>query len=164
MANAVTIRRAIPEEAATLTQIALDAKRYWGYPEDWIRHWESDLTISSDFIREHHVYVADDEGEIRGFYALCVGDSKAELEHMWVTPASIGTGVGKELFLDAMERAAALNVKAVELSADPNAAGFYSRMGATQIGETNSVIDGHVRKLPRMKIDPDVATKGTKST
>ena len=164
MANAVTIRRAIPEEAATLTQIALDAKRYWGYPEDWIRHWESDLTISSDFIREHHVYVADDEGEIRGFYALCVGDSKAELEHMWVTPASIGTGVGKELFLDAMERAAALNVKAVELSADPNAAGFYSRMGATQIGETDSVIDGHVRKLPRMKIDPDVATKGTKST
>src|SRR6185436_1112042 len=164
MANAVTIRRAIPEEAATLTQIALDAKRYWGYPEDWIRHWESDLTIASDFIREHHVYVADDEGEIRGFYALCVGDSKAELEHMWVTPASIGTGVGKELFLDAMERAAALNVKAVELSADPNAAGFYSRMGATQIGETDSVIDGHVRKLPRMKIDSDVATKGTKST
>lgn len=159
MANPVTIRRAIPEEAATLTQIALDAKRYWGYPEHWIQHWESDLTISSDFIREHHVYVADDEGEIRGFYALCLGDSKAELEHMWVTPAGIGTGIGKELFLDAMERAAALNVNAVELSADPNAAGFYNRMGATQIGETDSVIDGQVRKLPRMKIDP--STKST---
>ena len=159
MANAVTIRRAIPEEAATLTQIALDAKRYWGYPEHWIQHWESDLTISSDFIREHHVYVADDDGEIGGFYALCVADHKAELEHMWVRPNCIGTGVGKELFLDAMERAAALNVNAVELSADPNATGFYSRMGATQIGETDSVIDGHVRKLPRMKIDP--STKGT---
>jgi GNAT superfamily N-acetyltransferase len=159
MATAVTIRRAIPEEAATLTQIALDAKRYWGYPEHWIKHWESDLTISSDFIRDHHVYVADDEGEVRGFYALCVADHKAELEHMWVTPSAIGTGVGKELFLDAMERAAALNVNAVELSADPNAAGFYSRMGATQIGETDSVIAGHVRKLPRMKIDP--STKGT---
>ena len=164
MATAVTIRRAVPEEAATLTQIALDAKRYWGYPEHWIQHWESDLTISSDFIREHHVYVADDEGEVRGFYALCVFDKNAELEHMWVTPSAIGTGVGKELFLDAMERAAALNVNAIELSADPNAAGFYSRMGATQIGETDSIIDGHLRKLPRMKIDPDVATKGTKST
>ena len=72
---------------------------------------------------------------------------------------SKGRGVGKELFLDAMERAAALNLNAVELSADPNAAGFYSRMGAIQIGETDSVIDGQVRKLPRMKIDP--STKGT---
>ena len=162
MANAVTIRRATPEEAAALTQIALDAKRYWGYPEHWIQHWESDLAVSSDFIREHHVYVAEDDGEIRGFYALCVSDNKAELEHMWVTPNSIGTGVGKELFLDAMERAAALNVDAVELSADPNAAGFYSRMGATQIGETDSIIDGQVRKLPRMTIEP--STKGTKET
>jgi len=145
------IRRASLEEAATLTQIALDAKRYWGYPEHWIKHWESDLTISSDFIRDNHVYVAADDGQIRGFYALCVSGEKAELEHMWVTPACIGTGIGKELFLDAMERAAALSVRDVELTADPNAAGFYERMGAVQIGETESVIDGHIRKLPRMR-------------
>lgn len=151
MATAMTIRRALPDEATTLTQLALDAKRYWGYPEHWIRHWESDLTISSDFIRDNHVYVAEEDGEIRGFYALCVAGEKAELEHMWVTPACIGTGIGKELFLDAMEHAASLNVRDVELSADPNAAGFYKRMGATQIGETESVIDGEIRKLPRMR-------------
>jgi hypothetical protein len=29
---------------------------------------------------------------------------------MWVTPELIGTGVGKELFLDAMERAAATRI------------------------------------------------------
>ncbi|HEY9500303.1 MAG TPA: hypothetical protein VIR01_01595, partial [Pyrinomonadaceae bacterium] len=85
------IRRATPDEAATLTQIALDAKRHWGYPEHWIQHWESDLTISSDFIRDNHVYVTEESGDIRGFYALCVEDNKAELEHMWVTPASIGS-------------------------------------------------------------------------
>jgi N-acetylglutamate synthase-like GNAT family acetyltransferase len=154
------IRRSSPEDAARLTQIALDAKRYWGYPEHWIRHWEADLTISSDFIRDNHVYVADDDGEIRGFYALCVTGNKAELEHMWVTPKCIGTGVGKELFLDAMERAATLNVSEVGFTSDPNAAGFYRRMGAHEIGETESAISG--RKLPRMKIEP--ATKNTKST
>jgi predicted N-acetyltransferase YhbS len=73
---------------------------------------------------------------------------------MWVTPSVIGTGVGKELFLDAMERAAKLEVGSVEISSDPNAAGFYKRMGATQIGETDSIVDGHLRKLPRLKIDP----------
>jgi len=148
------IRRALPEEASTLTTIALEAKRHWGYPEHWIKHWESDLTISADFIRDHHVYVIETEGEIRGFYALCISGEKAELEHMWVTPASIGTGIGKELFLDAMEKAAALAVRDVEISSDPNAAGFYERMGATQIGEVDSPIDGQSRKIPRLKIEP----------
>jgi N-acetylglutamate synthase-like GNAT family acetyltransferase len=148
------IRRALPEEASTLTTVALEAKRYWGYPEHWITHWESDLTISSDFVRDHHVYVAEVDGEIRGFYALCINGDKAELEHMWVTPACIGTGIGKELFLDAMEKAAALAVRDVEISADPNAAGFYKRMGAMQIGEVESPIDGQSRKLPRLKIEP----------
>jgi GNAT superfamily N-acetyltransferase len=148
------IRRAAPEEASTLTTIALEAKRYWGYPENWIKHWESDLTISADFVRDHHVYVAEVDGEIRGFYALRVAGEKAELDHLWVTPACIGTGIGKELFLDAMEKAAAFAVRAVEISSDPNAAGFYKRMGAMQIGEIDSPIDGQARKLPRLKIEP----------
>src|SRR5437867_3686004 len=147
------IKEASIADAQTLTQIALDAKRHWGYPEDWIKHWQSDLTISADFIANNYVYVAEQDGEIRGFYALCLVEDKAELEHMWVQPSYIGTGIGKELFLDAMERAANLNVREVELSADPNAAGFYERMGARQIGETDSEIDGKPRKLPRMKID-----------
>ena len=147
------IHRASTENSETLTQIALDAKRHWGYPEHWIKHWESDLTISAEFIADNHVYVAEDEGEIRGFYALCLVNEKAELEHLWVRPSHIGTGIGKELFLDAMEHAAKLNVSEIELSADPNAAGFYERMGASQVGEIESVIDGQPRKIPRMKID-----------
>jgi len=149
----MTIRSASPEDAPTLTTIALDAKRYWGYPEHWIKHWETDLTISPEFIRDNQVYVHDQDGEIRGFYALCVAGHKAELEHLWVTPAAIGTGIGKELFLDAMERAAKLNVNAVEISSDPNAAGFYKRMGARRIGEVDADLEGQRRTLPRMVID-----------
>ena len=148
------IRSASPDDANTLTQIALDAKRHWGYPEHWIQHWQADLTVTPEFIRDNHVYVFEREGEIRGFYALCVNGDKAELEHLWVTPALIGSGIGKELFLDAMEWAATLEVREIEISADPNAAGFYERMGASQIGETESNIDGQVRKLPRLRIEP----------
>ena len=38
-----TDRRAIPK---ALTQIALAAKRHWGYPERWIEIWSSQLTFS----------------------------------------------------------------------------------------------------------------------
>lgn len=147
------IRTARTEDSLALTEIALNAKRHWGYPEHWIKHWEADLTISPEFIDNNHVYVAEQDGEIRGFYALCVANEKAELEHMWVTPEHIGTGIGKELFLDAMERAAQMNISEVELSADPNAAGFYERMGAEKIGEVDSSMDGQTRVIPRMKID-----------
>src|SRR4029434_2878956 len=102
------IRPAATDEASVLTNIALDAKRYWGYPEHWIKHWESDLTISPEFIRDNHVYVAEENEEIQGSSALIVAGNKAELDHLWVTPTRIGTGIGKELFLDAMERAASL--------------------------------------------------------
>ncbi|MDQ3666601.1 MAG: GNAT family N-acetyltransferase [Acidobacteriota bacterium] len=109
------IRLALSNEAAALTQIAHDAKRHWGYPDHWIKHWQEDLTISSDFISNNQVYVAEREGEIIGFYALAVGDQKAELEHMWVAPKHIGTGAGKELFIHAMQIAAGENIAEVEV-------------------------------------------------
>ena len=99
MGTEMTIRSATPDDAQALTTIALEAKRYWGYPEHWIKHWEADLTISPEFIRDNHVYVHDEGGEIRGFYALCVVGDKADLEHMWVTPTAIGTGIGKGYFV-----------------------------------------------------------------
>lgn len=154
MVDDFRIRLALGEDAAKLTAIAHDAKRYWGYPENWIQHWQADLTISSDFISNSIVFVAEREGEIIGFYALVVGDQEADLEHMWVAPPHIGTGVGKELFVHAMQKAAGQNVEAVEISSDPNAEAFYEKMGARRITEDSSEIEGQPRVLPRLMIDP----------
>ena len=152
----IQIRRAMPEEAAVLTEIAHAAKRHWGYPENWIEHWKGDLTITRDFISNHEVYVAVTDKEIAGCCALVVKDSQAELEHMWIRPQYMGAGYGKALFVHVMQRAATLSAPAVELSADPNAEGFYKHMGATRIGEVRSEIEGQPRVLPRMTVDPDL--------
>ena len=148
------IRRASSDEAAALTQIAHDAKRHWGYPEHWLAHWQDDLTISPDYIARNPVYVAEGEAELLGFYALIIREDKAELDHLWVTPAHIGTGVGKQLFLHAMQHAAKENIAAVEILSDPNPEGFYRKQGAHRIGETVSEIDGEPRTLPRLTVDP----------
>jgi len=150
----VQIRPARIEDAATLTTIAQDAKRHWGYPEHWIEHWQDDLTISPDFVVANQVYVAESEGDLLGFYALIIRDDKAELDHMWVAPAHIGTGVGKELFIHAMQNAARRDISEVEISSDPNAEGFYRKMGAHRSGETVADIDGERRVLPRLSVDP----------
>jgi N-acetylglutamate synthase-like GNAT family acetyltransferase len=149
------IRKATTEEAATLTTIAHDAKRHWGYPEHWIKHWQDDLTISPDFVAANHVYVAESEGDLLGFYALVIQEDKAELDHLWVAPAYIGSGVGKQLFFHAMQNAARRNISQVEILSDPNAEGFYRKMGAHRSGETVSEIDGQPRALPRLTFDPE---------
>jgi len=150
----VIIRKAATEEAGALTQIAHDAKRHWGYPEHWITHWQDDLTITADYIATNRVYLAENEGDLLGFYALILRDGKAELDHIWVAPTSIGSGVGKEMFLHAMQIAAGERVPEVEIVSDPNAEGFYRKMGAHRTGETVSEIDGEPRTLPRFTIDP----------
>jgi N-acetylglutamate synthase-like GNAT family acetyltransferase len=149
----VKIRRASTEDAPTLTRIAHDAKRYWGYPEHWIKHWQSDLTISPEYLA-NQVFVAEKDQQVLGFYALVMRRDKAELDHLWVTPEKIGSGIGKELFIHAMQTAAQQNISEVEIDSDPNAEGFYQKMGAHRIGETVSEIDSEPRAVPRLKVDP----------
>jgi len=151
------IRRARPDQAEVLTEIAHAAKRHWGYPENWIEHWKAELTITPEFIANNEVYFAVSGEEIAGCCAIVfsespTGGSLAELEHMWIRPEHMGAGVGRALFRHARERAAGLNVPVMELSADPNAEGFYERMGAKRIGEVPAEMEGKSRVLPRMSV------------
>ncbi len=149
----IQIRRARPDEAAALTKIAHLAKRHWGYPENWIEHWRDELTITPDFIVNNEMYVALAGEEIAGCCALVLRDSQAELEHMWIRPEQMGTGIGRALFHQIVERATQLKAAGLEISSDPNAEGFYKRMGAKRIGEVQSEIEGQPRVLPRMSVD-----------
>lgn len=147
------IRRATPDEAATLTEIAHAAKRHWGYPETWIELWNTDLTITRDFVARHEVFVAVGNDQVIGCCALVMSHRLAEIEHMWIRPEQIGSGVGRGLFEHAKGRAQELGAEVLELSADPHAEGFYEHMGAARIGEVSAEMDGTPRVLPRMRIE-----------
>jgi len=149
----IEIRRAHPEEADTLTEIAQAAKRHWKYPERWLQQWQPDLTITREFITTQEVFAATMNGEIVGCCALVMTDSLAEIEHMWIRPEQMGSGVGRALFEYARARAEERGATVLELSADPNAEGFYARMGAKRIGEVPADMDGQSRVLPRMRIE-----------
>ncbi|HEV2884817.1 MAG TPA: GNAT family N-acetyltransferase [Pyrinomonadaceae bacterium] len=146
------IRPAKSSEAGALTALALEAKRYWGYPDHWIERWKDDLTVSPDYLASNQVNVAEEHDQIVGFYALLVQGDKAELDHLWVAPEHIGSGVGKQLFLHAMQNASEQNIGTVAVLADPNAEGFYLKMGAYKIGEEVTEIDGQPRVLPRLTV------------
>lgn len=146
------IRRAHPDDSTWLTQIAHAAKRHWGYPERWISLWKDVLTITPEFILNNEVYVALGNDQIVGFYALMLNGDKLVLEHMWIAPEFIGTGIGGKLFNHAVETAVSLNAFMIEIESDPHAEGFYQRMGAQRVGEMSADIDGQPRLLPHLVV------------
>ena len=153
------IVRTRPEDAATLTTIAFAAKRHWGYPERWIESWHDALTVRPDFITTHETYSAVVEGRTVGFYALACKGDRMDLQHLWVLPDAMGQGIGRSLFAHALERARVLGFGVLEIESDPNADGFYERMGARRIGTRVTALEGQPRELPILvyEVDPVAA-------
>jgi len=146
------IRRAIPEEADVLSEIAISAKQNWGYPEHWMQIWIPQLTFTPEYFEMNPSWVAEQDKTPIAFYTLLDRDAKAWLENMWILPEFIGRGVGKQIFEHALSQARERGWKSLQLEADPNAAGFYEKMGMRKIGETSYELDGQPRILPIMEI------------
>ena len=147
------ITRAQPADAALLTDIAFVAKRRWGYPESWIERWRAALTISPTSIANDETYAATIEERIVGFFALHNNEDKLELSHLWVLPEMMGRGIGRSLFAHAVERAIDLGFRQLTIESDPNAEGFYLRMGARRIGTSINDVEGQLRELPVLIYD-----------
>jgi GNAT superfamily N-acetyltransferase len=142
------IVRAEPQDAAALTEIAFAAKRHWGYPERWIQSWRDTLTIRAEFIAANVAWCAMEDSRAVGFYVLTNESDGLHLDHLWIVPSSMGRGIGRALFEHAVEEARTLGHRKFKIEADPNAEGFYARMGARRVGEAVTEIEGQQRELP----------------
>jgi len=147
------IRRARPWEAAALSKIALAAKAHWGYPASFMARCRMALAIDPAMMANRTFRLAEGgSGEILGFYGFEPESDGIGLSHFFVAPAAIGRGVGRALWADAVARAKLLRQRRMIVVSDPNAAGFYARMGARPAGARPSEIDP-ARALPVFCLD-----------
>jgi GNAT superfamily N-acetyltransferase len=144
----IVFRRARPDEAPQLTELALASKRHWGYPEALIELWRGDLEFTPESIRAQSVLVAERAGCLVGVSAISQSGETAELEHLWVHPSAIGRGLGRALFHEALAEARARGAACLVIASDPHAERFYLRMGASRAGSVPSKPAG--RRLPRL--------------
>lgn len=147
------IVRANPEDSEALTEIAHAAKRHWGYSERWIESWRDILTMRPEFIAANVAYSAIDEDGPVGFYLLTTEADGLHLDHLWIAPHAMGHGIGRSLFEHAVGQARGLGHQELKIEADPNAEGFYARMGARRVGVTVTTIGDQRRELPRLLYD-----------
>ena len=154
------IRKAVPDEAAKLTSLARLAKASWGYPDSWLREWESELSISRDYILENLVFVLEEDREVVGVVGLEIGEEGPEIGHLWVSPHTQGRGVGRALVEEAKDVARELGWVALRVVSDPFAEPFYERMGGVRIGEVPAPVAGTARTLPVLSIEVDAEDAG----
>lgn len=146
------VRRARPDEAEALTALATRAKAHWGYDAGFMERIRDAMSLSPPDVETDEVWVLEDGGgRVIGFHRVIPGDP-AEVEDLWVEPDAMGAGHGRRLFEHAVAVATSTGASSVELDADPNARGFYERMGMVHVGDTPSgVVAG--RSLPRMRLE-----------
>jgi ribosomal protein S18 acetylase RimI-like enzyme len=149
---APAIRPAQPAEAAGLSELALRSKAHWGYNHDFLDACREVLTVSPADVDAGAVFVAEVDGAPAGFYRLAGGPPVAELEDLWVDPATMRRGVGAALLAHAAARARESGCTAVLVESDPHAEGFYRSQGAQRVGERRSSVD-ESRQLPLLRLE-----------
>ncbi|MDX1429365.1 MAG: GNAT family N-acetyltransferase [Rhodothermales bacterium] len=149
---ALKIREAVPGDAAAATRVARAAKASWGYPEEWLREWEEELTITPTYIRDNSVFVAESSGEIVGMVAVEVGPEAPEIGHLWVRPPSQGNGWGRALIARIRQHGKDLGWNHFRVVSDPFAESFYRRLGGVRVGEVDAPVNGSERRLPVMML------------
>jgi GNAT superfamily N-acetyltransferase len=147
----IDIRRARTSDATALTRIAHAAKRHWRYADEYMRLWADDLTVTAELIATMTVFCAVQSAQIVGFYALSADGGVRELEHMWVAPEHIGTGIGTRLLAHALDTARSEGAIVLRIAADPHAEAFYLKSGARRVDTVPSRPSG--RTLPLLELD-----------
>jgi N-acetylglutamate synthase-like GNAT family acetyltransferase len=124
------VRRATQADHERLRQLTFESKAHWGYNHKLVGKWTDGLRFEDGQER----WLVEDGGAIVAWAALIPpADGVAVLDHLWVAPAAMGRGVGSRLFLLAADRARELGAERMEWGAEPNAVGFYEKVGGRKL-------------------------------
>lgn len=143
------LRRARPDEAVALAELAVRSKGHWPYPPEFLARFARGLGMSAEVVAANEVWVGERDRSVRGFYTLLHRADHTVLDDLWLEPGEIGRGTGRVLFGHARDRAVAAGAAVLEWEAEPHAVGFYERMGGTTVRWADSPLG---RPLPVMRL------------
>jgi hypothetical protein len=148
-----TIRSARQDEAKQLTKLALRSKAHWGYPEEWLKKWREELTVTPEFINSSICLVALHNNEIKGFWGRSAQQTDLPSNgFLFIDPSAISTGCGTQLWHALKPKLKQCGLHSFTFEVDPNAVPFYLKLGAKKIAEISSEsIPG--RKIPMLRIE-----------
>ncbi len=137
----LVLRAAGPDDCEALTALAVGAKAVWGYSAEFLEQTHDDMAITAERLTREVVLLIEQAGKPLGVAALGRDDEDSdagELTLAFVDPAAQGRGVGAILVERSIALAREAGFQRLTVVSDPNAEGFYRRMGFSPSGEHRS--------------------------
>jgi len=146
------IRQPTVQELPDLGELCMRSKAVWGYDSKFMEASRAELSLEPRDLLLTQIAVAEQQNRTVGVVQLKMIGNEADLLKLFVDPAFLRSGVGKALFSWAAGTAKEMGASRLTIEADPEAAEFYRRLGARDIGLAPSgSIAG--RMLPRLAFD-----------
>ena len=150
----IRFRSPLMQDLPALSDLCLRSKAHWGYDKAFMEACREELTLTVDTLESDHLRMAEDLRGPVGLAQIHIDGQTADLEKLFIDPRSFGERLGWRLFAWGVAVARQEGAKVLQTASDPNAEGFYKRMGCRRDGGIASVsIRGSV--LPRMVLDLD---------
>ncbi len=129
------LRDARPDERDALERLQRSSSDVWVQFREQLAAYPDAIDLPRDFIDRGYVRVAVDADDTAvGFSVVIPRDHGAhELDGLFVEPALMHRGIGRELVEDACRRAAGAGAASLEVTAGP-AQGFYEKVGFEAVG------------------------------
>jgi GNAT superfamily N-acetyltransferase len=151
--DSVTIRAPASGEGARLREIAIASKASWGYELDKVTEWADRGNFSPERLGKLTVFVAEAGERAIGWCSLEPRGEVWWLADLWVEPEWIGKGVGSRLFRHGARHAQRAGAKRLEWEAEPNSIGFYEKMGAWHLRESEQTEWGRALSVMGVELD-----------
>jgi ribosomal protein S18 acetylase RimI-like enzyme len=154
-----------PHRASELNELAVRSKAFWGYDDDFMERCREELLYDESDVECTLVLAVETafDGGRRGLVGFLGAwfERGPEGEHepstwflgdLYVDPRYFGRGIGSSLwYAMAAYLSAPGNVNRVHARSDPNAVGFFEKLGFHRVGEIESSLSPDGR-MPRMEI------------
>ena len=155
------IIKAHPSYAKKLTKLSIASKSHWDYSDEEMAVFETELQITEDYIYKNDVWVYKEDDVIIAYYSTQTKltdtfETNVKipkgywLDHMFVDPKYIGTGIGAKLFTHFVDQCTLKEINKALILADPNAVDFYIKKGALHKKDFPSSIEN--RKIPYLEL------------
>lgn len=92
------------------------------------------LQYDDEWVTQGFVRVAVLDGRVAGFATVVPHGDRGELEDLFVAPELMRRGIARALVADAVARARADGMRAVDVIANEHAAAFYGAVGFEVVG------------------------------
>ena len=127
-------------ELERANRLIFASKSYWNYSGEYLEAAFQLLRIKDIDLEKQFFWCLWEGSVLVGLFSFDETQEAILLDHFWIYPHRIGTGCGRHLWNFAIQIAKQQKYRSFQIYSDPQAEGFYLKMGAKRIGEKPSRI------------------------